>query len=624
MDNYLIISFVLIPFLGFVLTLSVQEVRERLISNITIYVIGTTFFSLLGFVIYWVYSGANPLNIKEIVLYKSNNYVFLIDFYFDTTTATYLLVGAFITFLIVRYSSYYMHLEKGYRRFFYTILFFYLSYNFTILAGNFETLFMGWEMLGISSFQLIAFYRDRYLPVRNAVKVFSIYRIGDVGILLAMWASHHLWHENVTFMKLNNATLVNTFLEGHSGMGLFISVCLLVAAAAKSAQFPFSAWVPRAMEGPTPSSAIFYGSLSIHFGVYLLIRTMPFWEQQPLARLLIGLAGLTTAVTAYFTSKVQPTIKTQIAYASISQIGLMFVELALGFETLALVHFVGNAFLRTYQLLVSPSVVSYLIREQFYYFKPQIPKKFHFLGKKLRYSLYLLALREFELDKLVSSFIFKPFKKIGNRLDFLTYKNIFYYSIPAYLVSWGLFASSKELPEWSQQILPVFFAAVALILIMRAFTEHRYPLLAWLLVILGHFWIALAVMHNERFGLDELLWYLSGVIVAGLAGWVLLEKLRNQEKPLFRLYRYYGHIYEHPRLAGAFLVCALGLMGFPITTTFIGEDLIFSHIHETQFVLAFLVSSCFVISGIALIRIYARLFLGSHAKVYHETPLQSS
>jgi NADH:ubiquinone oxidoreductase subunit 5 (subunit L)/multisubunit Na+/H+ antiporter MnhA subunit len=238
----------------------IKEPQERLISSITTYTIGTVFFTLTGFIGYWAFLGANNLNIKEILLYQSKEYTFLIDFYFDRVTAVYLFVGSFISFLIVRYSSYYMHLEKGYKRFFATILFFFFSYNFTVLAGNFETLFIGWEMIGISSFLLIAFYRERYLPVRNAVKVFSVYRIGDIGILLAMWASHHLWHENITFQKLLNYDLVHEHLVEHSFEGLFIAVCLLVAAAAKSAQFPFSSWMPRAMEGPTPSSAIFYGS----------------------------------------------------------------------------------------------------------------------------------------------------------------------------------------------------------------------------------------------------------------------------------------------------------------------------------------------------------------------------
>ena len=620
----LILVFVLLPAVAFFLTLFIPEKNEARISNLTFYTLALSFFGQLLFVGYWLYLGGKPLNIKEVVLYQSKEYVFLIDFYFDGIGATYLLVGAFISFLIVRYSGYYMHLEKGFRRFFVTILFFHLAYNFTVLAGNFETLFMGWEMLGISSFLLIAFYRERYLPVRNAVKVFSVYRIGDIGILLAMWASHHLWHENITFAKLQDANFVHHYLHAHSGIGLFIASCLLLAAAAKSAQFPFSSWIPRAMEGPTPSSAIFYGSLSIHFGVFLLLRTMPFWEQQPVARFMIGGVGVITAILGYLIAKAQPSIKTQIAYASVSQIGIMFVEVALGLQTLALIHFVGNAFLRTYQLLVSPSVVSYMIREQFYNFRPQKEDKKYWLGKNFHYSLYLLSLREFNLDYLMTQVLFNPFKKIGKRLNFLTYRNVFAYFLPTYALGWAMFWGEAYLPTWLHLALPNIFGAIALLMIMKAFSEHTYPLLSWLLVALGHFWIALAVAHNEHFELSELIWYLGGVVLAGGFGWFLLERLRRREKDFFDLYRYYGHSYEYPRLAGAFLIATLGLMGFPITTTFIGEDLVFSHIHADQFILAFLLSSSFVIGGIALIRIYARLFLGSHAKVYHETPLQSS
>jgi len=303
-------------------------------------------------------------------------------------------------------------MELGLKRFFNTILFFFLGYNFTVLSGNFETLFIGWEILGISSFLLIAFYRDRYLPVRNAVKVFSIYRIGDVGIFLAMWASHHLWHENITFYKLQNYDLVHQHLSEHSFIGIIISLGILIAASAKSALFPFSSWLPRAMEGPTPSSAVFYGSLSVHFGVFLLLRTFPFWEHQLSVRILIGLIGLITAIIAFFITGVQATIKTKIAYASIAQIGIMFIEIALGLETLALIHFAGNAFLRTYQLLVSPSVVSYQIRDQFYHFKTNQNVVFPKFLKRFESTIYVLSIKEWYLDTFMQKWIFYPVKRI--------------------------------------------------------------------------------------------------------------------------------------------------------------------------------------------------------------------
>lgn len=622
--KYFIASFVLVPFFGFMLSLFVSGEKEGILSKIAFYTVGIQLVLALGFSIKWLWNGAEPFNIKEVSLYDSEEYRFLIDFYFDKITAVYLIVGAFVSFLITRYSAYYLHLETGYKRFFNTILFFFLAYNFTVLAGNFETLFIGWEMLGISSFLLIAFYRERYLPVRNAVKVFSIYRIGDVGILLAMWAMHHLWHDNITFSRLYDYELVHEQLSGHSGVGIFISLCLLVAAAAKSAQLPFSSWLPRAMEGPTPSSAIFYGSLSVHFGVFLLLRTHPFWEHQLSVRILIGLLGLTTACVAFLIARVQSTIKTQIAYSSISQIGIMFIEVALGFETLALFHFAGNAFLRTYQLLVSPSVVSYLIRDQFYNFQPETLNNRDTFLSRFQRSFYLLSLKEWNIDRFLSKYLFRFFKVVGKKLDFITPSNVIYVMIPAYLLGVIVCLNQHWISSGILDVVPELFSFIALLLVFKSFSERKYPWLAWTLVWMAHFWVVLAVSFNEKFAFSHSLLYLSGVVPGGIVGLFCLRQLKKQEPDWYDLNTYYGHVYEHPVLANLFLISALCLMGFPITTTFVGEDLIFSHIHQNQFFLAIFNSLSYVLSGIALVRIYARLFLGPHCKTYHSTPLRSS
>lgn len=625
MDNQLFISsFVLLPLMAFVISLLLPERRETWLSNVAFGTISLQLLGITGFSVYWIWMGMKPLNIQELELYNNGHYQFLLDFYFDKTTAVFLWVGAFVSFIITRYSRFYMHMEEGYKRFFNTLLFFYLAYNLTVLAGNFETLFLGWEMLGISSFLLIAFYRERYLPVRNAVKVFTIYRIGDIGIIMAMWASHHLWHENITFMKLSDAQLVSEHLVGHSGIGLFIAISILIAAAAKSAQVPFSSWLPRAMEGPTPSSAIFYGSLSVHFGVFLLLRTYSFWEHQLIARVLIGLTGLVTVLIAYPIARVQSTIKTQIAYASIAQIGLMFIEVALGLETLALLHFAGNAFLRTYQLLVSPSVVAYMIRDQFYHFKPKAISMEDTFPKKLEYSLYLLSLKEWNTDYFLNRLVFHPIKKLGRKLDFLTPKNLLLYFAPMYALGLFLYVQQELIPAGLKDWLPEIVGFMGLLMVFKAFSERNYPRLALMLVLANHFWIALAVSFNETFDYSETLIYLSGVTVAGIIGYGVLERLRSLEPLYFNLNKYNGHVYEYPRLALIFFIAGLGVMGFPITPTFIGVDLLFSHIHEDQYLLAAFDAISFIFGGIALIRIYARLFLGPHIKNYHPIAIKSS
>jgi NADH:ubiquinone oxidoreductase subunit 5 (subunit L)/multisubunit Na+/H+ antiporter MnhA subunit len=598
-----------IPLVGFIVSLLIPCNQEKTLSRVAFYTAGLNLLSVLVFLVFWAFAGFEGLNLKEFVLYKTDNFEFLVDFFFDRVGAVYVVIGAMLTFLITFYSRYYIHRESGYKRFFNTVLFFYLGFNITVLAGNFETLFIGWEILGLSSFLLVAFYRENYLPTRNAIKVFSIYRIGDVGLILAMWASHHLWHENITFLKLNNAELVSEHLAGHSGIGMFIALMLLLAAAAKSAQFPFSSWLPRAMEGPTPSSAIFYGSLSVHLGVFLLMRTFPFWENQILVRILIGMMGLFTAIISTMIARVQTSVKTQIGYASLTQIGIMFIEVAAGLEALALIHFAGNAFLRTYQLLVSPSVVSYLIREQFYGFVPKKQILPTGLIGRLKISFYVWSLKEWNLDRFINQLVFRPLKTLGHRLDFLSYKTVLLYFVPSYLLGLGLLVIGYKIPPEIHAWLPLVFAFIALMMVLKSFTERKSARLAWIMLLMNHFWMVLAIAENENFSGEEIAMYLSGVIVFGISGLLVISWMKRHVGQS-GLFEYHGYIRRFPMLGFLFLLSVLGLMGFPLSPTFIGEDLLFSHIHADQYLLAFFAALAFVMEGIAAVRIYARLFLG--------------
>ena len=614
MDFYLQL-FVLIPLIGFILTIVIPN-NEKIISWVSLSTVGIHLLFSIGFVAYWLFNKHTPIDLKEFSIYKSDGYNFIIDLYFDKISAVFALIGAFLTFLIVAYCRTYLHREEGYKRFFSIIIFFYVGFNFIVFSGNFETLFIGWEVLGISSFLLIAFYRDRYLPVKNAVKVFSIYRIGDVGVILAMWLSHHLFHENITFQKINDASLVHEHLLNHSYTGVIIALLIFLSAAAKSAQFPFSSWLPRAMEGPTPSSAIFYGSLSIHIGAFLMLRTYPFWEHQDSFRVLVVIVGIATTIIAILTSRVQSSVKSQIAYSSIAQIGIIFIEIALGFDNLALIHISGNAFLRTYQLLVSPSVVSYKIREQFYNFVPHTKSIEESWPKKLEYSLYILCLKEWNLDSLMYKYLWNPSKKIGGRLNFLTFQNIYFISIPILIIGIAFDLNQEFINPGILEYLPVFFGFIGLSCVFKAFTERNSVRLSWSLVILNHCFIALAISFNEHFDNIHHVWYLSGVIVSGIIGYLCIQRLRKLEKWI-SLDQFYGHSFEHPKITFLFLIACLGLAGFPITPSFIGEDLIFSHIHENQILLALFTALSFVLNGLAVIRIYARIFLGPNAKQYN-------
>ena len=615
--------FALIPLIGFFAVLMMKSKAESSISRITLFTVSTHLILLTVFFFVWLAQGHVPLNEKDIVLFKTDSYEFYLDFCFDKISAAYLLVGAFLTSLVTVYSRVYLHREEGYKRFFSSLLFFYIGYNVTVLSGNLETLFIGWEILGISSFLLIAFYRERYLPVKNAVKVFSIYRIGDVGIILAMWLSHHLWHENITFFKLNNSELVHEHLQSHSMTGVMISLMILLTAAAKSAQFPFFTWLPRAMEGPTPSSAIFYGSLSVHLGVFLLLRTFPFWEHQYSVRVIIGALGIVTALMTSGIARVQSSVKSQIAYASSAQIGLIFLEVSLGWTNLALIHFAGNAFLRTYQLLVSPSVVSYLIREQFYSQPIRSKTVEDFLPKRLSMTLYMLSLKEWNLDSMMYRLLWNPLKWAGRKLDFLTIKMAVIFFAIVFSGGCLLLFNEQWLSTETIHFLPFVFSFIGLIMVLKAFTERKNVMVAWWLIIMNHCWVALAISFNEHYAMMHNFLYLSGILFFGGVGFFTLRALKKRGNDI-DLDRFHGFSYEHPRIAFVFLIACLGASGFPITPTFIGEDLIFSHIHENQAVLALFVALSFIIDGIAIIRIYARVFIGPHVKSIYEMGYRSS
>lgn len=603
----LLLAFVSIPGIALVATLFIPEKNENTLSRLIIWAMGLYTIFTVGFLILWGLNGFFSYNVEELYLYKSDTYNFFIDFYFDKISGVYLLMAGILSYLISVYSRVYLHKETGYKRFFITFLVFFISIQIIVLSGNFETLFIGWEILGVTSFLLIAFYRNRYLPVRNGMKVFSFYRVSDVGILITMWLSHHLWHENITFLQLNNSEAVSEHVTANPPTAIIISLCIVLAACVKSAQFPFSSWLPRAMEGPTPSSAIFYGSIAAHIGVFLLLRTQPFWSQIPYIKIAIIAIGGITALLATVSAQVQYSVKAQIAYASVAQIGLIFIEVAFGLEYLALFHMMGNAFFRSYQLLISPSVVAYAIREQFYQFKPVQWLGQSEVKQRLDTTLYVLGLNEWKLDSILYKVFWNPIKSIGKPLTRFSPKPIVHFGLAVIPLPFFFMGALGD-NHWGHQILPILFASIGLLMVIRTFTERKNALLAWVMLSFNHVWILLAVFFNEHFSNWHSVFYISGVLLAGILGcWILV---RLKKTAFFDLNDYYGLSYTYPKLSFILLLCCLGLMGFPITTTFIGEDLLFTHIQEHQFVLAGLMAFNFVLSGISIMRLYSRVCMG--------------
>lgn len=368
-----------LPTLGFIAaavsSFGREEFTRRIVSLISIAMLLVS----VGFAIYAWKDG-----MEWQISYTTNlpwvDHEMPIAFQYDRVSLVFSLLTSFLGFVVLRFSSIYLHREPGYARFFSFIFLLLLGMQVVSVANNLTVFLAGWEFVGLSSFFLISFYRSMPAPVANALKVFAVYRIGDLGLLLA-------------------AVLL------HIGSSQTLAALgIVLAAAVKSGQFPFSYWVPRAMEGPTPSSSIFYGALAIHAGILLLIRTMPVWEPIFAIKIAIGGLGVVTMLYAGLLGRIQSSIKGQLAYASVVQVALMFVELAMGFKTFVLFHLTMHAFWRAYQLLASPSVVADSLRA-FRDYDQSNAAEFAFSPRlwirKMQVSVYNFALQEAYLDSVV-------------------------------------------------------------------------------------------------------------------------------------------------------------------------------------------------------------------------------
>lgn len=256
-----------------------------------------------------------------------------------------------LLFIVMRFSVNYMHREAGFHRFFFILSLFSAAMLMLVLSGNAVFTFISWEIAGVCSYWLIAYAYDRPVAAGNAVRVFVTNRVGDGGFILAI-AMALAWLESADWAAINYSV---GELDRNDSTLLALSFTL--AAFVKSAQVPFTPWLARAVEGPTPSSAIFYGGVMIHAGVFLVIQLQPLFEEAPLAMLLLTVIGAITAIYGYWVGLSQTDIKSSQIFATSSQLGLMFVECGLGFWSLATWHLAAHAVLRCYLLLTAPSIL---------------------------------------------------------------------------------------------------------------------------------------------------------------------------------------------------------------------------------------------------------------------------
>jgi NADH-quinone oxidoreductase subunit L len=281
---------------------------------------------------------------------------FSIDLAFrvDPLSCTMLMIVTWIGFLIHVYATGYMAHEKGYTRFFTYLNLFMFMMLLLVLGANYIVMFVGWEGVGLCSYLLIGFYYDKNFAADAGKKAFITNRIGDVGFILGIF---------LIFNTFGSADYTKVFAMaaagGHHYGGVATAICLLlfVGACGKSAQVPLYVWLPDAMAGPTPVSALIHAATMVTAGVYMVVRSNVLFRLAPDAMLVVAIIGAVTAIFAASIALVQTDIKKVLAYSTVSQLGYMFIGAGVGAFTAAFFHVMTHAFFKACLFLGAGSVI---------------------------------------------------------------------------------------------------------------------------------------------------------------------------------------------------------------------------------------------------------------------------
>ena len=340
-----------LPFIGFLINGIIGRKLPKAVTNLV--AVGGVVLAFLWVLFVGNQSnwGATPLHAHYFTWIKSGAVNVGWDYWVDKLTMIMLMVVTGIGSLIHIYATGYMEHEEGYYRFFaYLNLFMFFMLNL-VLAGNYLILFVGWEGVGLCSYLLIGFYFVKKSATTAGNKAFIVNRIGDFGFSLAMFLMF------TTFGSLNFAKVFAAAPGKPEGILTAIAFLMLLGATGKSAQIPLYVWLPDAMEGPTPVSALIHAATMVTAGVYMCSRSSVIFLHAPMAMEAVALVGLATAVFAATIGLTQYDIKKVFAYSTVSQLGYMFLGVGVGAFSAGVWHLMTHAFFKALLFLGAGSVI---------------------------------------------------------------------------------------------------------------------------------------------------------------------------------------------------------------------------------------------------------------------------
>jgi len=297
----------------------------------------------------------------------------------DRLSGIYALFITFVGFLIHVFATGYMHGDRGYYRFFAYLNLFMFAMLTLVLADNLLLMFVGWEGVGLCSYLLIGFYLDKEEAAPAAKKAFIANRVGDwgfvLGILLLFWLTSNAGHPSISFFDKPGvtsalATVGSMSFDGFTWHAIFaggitsVAFLLFIGATGKSAQIPLFVWLPDAMAGPTPVSALIHAATMVTAGVYMVVRCSVIFTHAPVAMFVVAIIGAATALFAATIGLAQNDIKKVLAYSTISQLGYMFMACGVGAFVAAIFHVMTHAFFKAQLFLGSGSVIHGMHHEQ--------------------------------------------------------------------------------------------------------------------------------------------------------------------------------------------------------------------------------------------------------------------